>query len=94
MTSLMQILLLVLNVAQFIVLAHVILSWLINFQVLNPRQPMVGQLWYGLNRLLEPVYDRVRRVLPAMGGLDFAPLLVLLGIYAAKIVVVNNLYTF
>ena len=94
MTSLMQILLLVLNVAQFIVLAHVILSWLINFQVLNPRQPMVGQLWYGLNRLLDPVYDRVRRVLPAMGGLDFAPLLVLLGIYAAKIVVVNNLYTF
>ena len=92
MTSLMQILLLVLNVAQFIVLAHVILSWLINFQVLNPRQPMVGQLWYGLNRLLDPVYDRVRRVLPAMGGLDFAPLLVLLGIYAAKIVVVNNLY--
>ena len=94
MTSLMQILLLVLNVAQFIVLAHVILSWLINFQVLNPRQPMVGQLWYGLNRLLDPVYDRVRRVLPAMGGLDFAPLLVLLGIYAAKIVVVNNLYAF
>ena len=94
MTSLMQILLLVLNVAQFIVLAHVILSWLINFQVLNPRQPMVGQLWFGLNRLLDPVYDRVRRVLPAMGGLDFAPLLVLLGIYAAKIVVVNNLYAF
>lgn len=94
MTSLMQILLLVLNVAQFIVLAHVILSWLINFQVLNPRQPMVGQLWYGLNRLLDPVYDRVRRVLPAMGGLDFAPLLVLLGIYAAKIVVMNNLYAF
>lgn len=94
MTSILQILLMVLNIAQFIVLAHVILSWLISFQVLNPRQPMVGQIWFGLNRLLDPVYDRVRRILPATGGLDLAPLIVLLGIYAVKIVVVNNLYAF
>ncbi|THD85740.1 YggT family protein [Aliigemmobacter aestuarii] len=94
MTSLMQILLLVLNIAQFIILAHIIVSWLINFQVLNPRQPLVGQIWFGLSRLLDPIYDRVRAFLPATGGLDFAPLIVLLAVYAAKIVVVNNLYAF
>ncbi len=94
MTSIIQILLLVLSVAQFVVLAHVILSWLINFQVLNIRQPLVAQIWYGLNRLLAPVYDQVRRVLPAIQGIDFAPLLVLLAIYALRIVLLNNQYAF
>ncbi|MBD3764644.1 MAG: YggT family protein [Rhodobacterales bacterium] len=91
MTSLTQILLLILDVAQFVIFAHIIMSWLINFGVLNLRQPLVGQLWDGLNRLLEPVYSRVRSVLPAMGGIDLAPLLVLLGVYALRIVILNNL---
>jgi YggT family protein len=55
-------------------LAHIILSWLISFQVLNPRQPQVGQIWYWLNRALEPIYAPIRRVLPATAGLDLAPL--------------------
>jgi len=90
MTSILQILLLVLDVIQWIIIAHIIMSWLINFQVLNIRQPLVGQIWDGLNRLLEPVYSRVRSVLPQMGGLDLAPLLVLLGVYALRIVLINN----
>ena len=85
---------LLLGVAQFIVLSHVILSWLINFQVLNIRQPLVAQIWYGLNRMLEPVYDRVRRLLPSMQGIDFAPLAVLLIIFALRIVLTNNRYAF
>ncbi|NCM96834.1 MAG: YggT family protein [Rhodobacterales bacterium] len=90
MTSILQILLLILDVAQFIIIAHIIMSWLINFQVLNLRQPLVAQLWDGLNRLLEPIYGRVRRVLPVMAGLDLAPLVVLLGVYALRIVIRNN----
>ncbi len=90
MTSILQILLLILDVAQWIVLAHIIMSWLINFQVLNLRQPLVAQIWDGLNRLLAPLYNRVRSILPNMGGLDLAPLVVLLAIYALRIVVVNN----
>lgn len=94
MTSILEILLLILNVAQFIILAHVIMSWLINFQVLNLRQPLVAQLWSGLNRLLEPVYSRIRQVLPAMGGLDLAPLVALLAIIALRIVLMNNASAF
>jgi YggT family protein len=93
MTSLYQILMLVLNVAQFIVLAHVIMSWLINFQVLNIRQPLVSQIWYGLERLLEPMYAPIRRILPPM-GLDLAPLIVLIGIYALQIILRNNIAVF
>jgi YggT family protein len=90
MTSLFQILMLLLDVAFFIVIAHVILSWLITFGVLNLRQPIVGQIWDGLNRLLEPVYGPIRRALPSMGGLDLAPLVVFIGIYALRIILTNN----
>jgi YggT family protein len=90
MTSIFQILMLILDIAQFVIIAHIIMSWLINFQVLNLRQPLVASLWDGINRLLEPVYSRVRRVLPNLGGLDLAPLLVLLAVYALRIVLTNN----
>lgn len=94
MTSLYQILMLILDVAVFFILAHVIMSWLINFQVLNIRQPLVAQIWSALNRMLEPIYGPVRRMLPAMGGLDLAPLIVLIAIYALQIVLRNNAAAF
>jgi len=94
MTSLFQILMLLIDVAFFIVLAHIIMSWLINFGVLNMRQPIVAQIWDGLNRLLEPVYGPIRRMLPAMGGLDLAPLVVVLGLYAVEIILRNNMALF
>lgn len=90
MQSLMQILLLILDVAWFILIVHIIMSWLINFQVLNLRQPLVAQIWDGLTRLLDPIYSRVRRFLPNMGGIDLAPLVVLIAIYALRIVINNN----
>nr|MDJ0821919.1 YggT family protein [Paracoccaceae bacterium] len=67
-----------------------IMSWLINFQVLNLRQPIVAQIWDGLNRLLEPLYGRIRRILPPMSGLDLAPLVALVGVYALRIILANN----
>lgn len=92
MTSLLQILLLILDVIWWIVIAHIVMSWLINFQVLNMRQPLVAQIWFGLERLLDPIYSRVRRFLPPTGGLDLAPLVVLIALIAARIVIRNNLY--
>jgi YggT family protein len=94
MTSILQILLMLVGIARWVVLVHVIMSWLINFQVLNLRQQLVAQIWYGLNRALEPVYSRVRSVIPGMGGIDFAPLLVLLILAGLEIVIRNNLYAF
>lgn len=94
MTSLFEILLLILDVLKWIIIAHFIMSWLVNFQVVNLRQPLVAQIWNGLNRMVQPVYDRVRKVLPAMSGIDFAPLLVLLIVYGLRIVLVNNAAAF
>ncbi|KAF0676405.1 YggT family protein [Profundibacterium mesophilum] len=94
MTSLFQILLMILNLVWFVMIAHIVMSWLINFQVLNLRQPLVAQIWFGLNRLLEPIYGPIRRILPNMGGLDLAPLIALLGVYALQIILMNNAAAF
>ena len=74
----------------FFIIAHVIMSWLINFQVLNLRQPIVAQIWDALNRILEPMYSRLRRILPPMSGIDLAPLVALIGVYILRIVLSNN----
>lgn len=94
MTSLFQILLLILDLVWFVIIIQIIMSWLINFQVLNPRQPLVYQIWEGVNRLLEPLYRPIRNLLPNTGGLDLAPLIVLVGIYALRIVIRNNMFAF
>lgn len=90
MASLLAIILLILDVIWFIVIAHIVMSWLISFNVLNRHQPLVWQIWTGLERLLEPAYRPIRRVLPDMGGLDLAPLVFIIGLYALRIILVNN----
>lgn len=90
MQSIYQILNLILDVVWFVMIAHIIMSWLINFQVLNLHQPMVQQIWYGLNKLLEPIYGRIRQFLPATGGLDLAPMVAFIGIIVLRIILGNN----
>ncbi len=94
MTSIFQILSFALDIVWFIIIAHIIMSWLVGFQVLNLRQPLVAQIWYGLNRLLEPLYGPIRRVLPNMGGLDLAPLVVIFGLFALRTILYNNIGAF
>lgn len=90
MGTIYEALMLILNVVWFVMIAHIIMSWLINFQVLNLRQPLVWQIWNGLNRLLEPVYAPVRSILPNTGGLDLAPLVVFIIIIIAQRALANN----
>lgn len=90
MVTLYQAIDLILSVLWFLMIAHIIMSWLINFQVLNLRQPLVASLWDGLTRLLEPIYAPVRRLLPNTGGLDLAPLVVFIIIIIIRMALQNN----
>lgn len=90
MTTLFQALMLILDVIWFIMIAHIIMSWLISFQVLNLRQPLVAQIWQGLSTLLEPIYTPIRRMLPQTGGLDLAPLVVFIIIIILRQALANN----
>lgn len=90
MTTLFEVAMLIIDIARWIILAHIIMSWLIQFQVLNLRQPLVSQIWRGLDGLLEPIYARVRQFLPQVGGIDLAPLVVLIGVFALQRLLANN----
>lgn len=91
MTSLASILLFIISIAWWIIIIQAIMSWLISFNVLNIRQPFVYQVWSALNRVTEPIYRPIRNILPSMGGLDLSPIVVLIGLYALRVVIVNNL---
>ena len=79
------------DLAFWIIIIQVILSWLVAFDILNLRQPFVYQVWNGLNRLTEPVFRPIRNFLPDMGGIDLSPMIVLLGLFALQVIVNNNL---
>jgi YggT family protein len=91
MFTILKIVSLLLDVAFMVMLVHIIMSWLINFQVLNLRQPLVAQVWDGLNRLLEPIYGPIRRVLPNTGALDLAPLVLFIAIIILRDIVIPDL---
>jgi YggT family protein len=94
MQSLFDILMLLLGVARTLIFTYFIMSWLISFEVLNVRQPLVGQIWYTLQRILEPIYGPIRRFLPNMGGIDLSPIAALLGLEVIRIILINNLSLF
>ena len=90
MESIVVIVMWVLDLLTFLVIAHVIMSWLIGFNILNARQEIVAVIWQGLNRLLDPFYSRIRRFMPNTGALDLTPLVLFFGIYALRIIISNN----
>jgi YggT family protein len=67
-----------LNLYFYVILATVILSWLIGFNVINGANPYVRQISYALHRLTEPLLGPIRRFLPDLGGLDISPIILLL----------------
>ena len=68
-----------------IIIVQAILSWLVAFNVINTHNDFVRQVLYALDRLTDPLYRPIRRILPDFGGIDFSPLVVLLLIYVVRI---------
>ncbi len=75
--ALVGVLLILLKVVWWILVIQIVLSLLVAFNVINTYNPFVGGLVRGLDRVTEPVYRPIRRVLPDFGGLDFSPMVVL-----------------
>ncbi|MBV1885963.1 MAG: YggT family protein [Parvibaculaceae bacterium] len=76
---------------QWIVIAAVIVSWLINFQIINTQNRMVYSILEVLHKMTEPVFGLVRRVLPNMGGLDLSPIVVLFGLFFLQTFIATTL---
>ena len=92
MRAILDVLLLVLDLYQWVIIAVAVMSWLIAFDVLNIRQNFVRTVWSAMNALTEPLLRPIRRVLPNLGGLDISPVILLLLIYFVQRVIYYYIY--
>ena len=83
--ALFQIVDMLLSVLSWIIIIQAILSWLIVFNVINTHSDFMRNLLHALDRLTEPLYRPIRKILPDFGGIDFSPIVVLHIIYALSI---------
>lgn len=90
MDSLIQIISLIAYLIFYLVLIQFIIGLLVQFDILNRRQPLVMQIYNGIGAILDPLLNPIRRVLPPTGGLDFSPLVLLVLLQILLIVLSNN----
>jgi YggT family protein len=88
--TIIQILQVLLNVVWWVIVIQFVLSLLVAFNVVNMQSGFVRSVYQGLDRLTEPMYRPLRRVLPQLQGIDLAPAVVLIGI-AILTIVLNNI---
>jgi YggT family protein len=85
-----------LDLLWWIIVIQAVLSWLIAFNVINTYNDFVRSVWQALQRMTEPLYRPIRRILPDFGALDLSPLVVLLAIYILSTIVIpaiaNQIY--
>ncbi len=76
----------VLDIYFWVILATVIMSWLIAFNVINgSNHPYVRQIGYALRVLTEPLLGPIRRMLPNLGGIDISPIVLLIGLQFVRL---------
>jgi len=80
-----------LHIVTWIIIIQAVLTWLIAFNVINTHNDFVRQILYALNRMTEPMYRPIRRIMPDFGALDFSPLVVLLLIQIVSGIVIPHI---
>jgi YggT family protein len=90
MITIGHILLFILNVYFWIIIATVVISWLIAFDVLNVRNAQARNIVGFLNKLTEPVYKPLRIYIPSLGGIDVTPIIVIFTIYILQNLIVRS----
>jgi len=70
----------ILQVLVWVIIAQVIISWLVAFNVINTQSSFVRTVLDVLDRLTAPLYRPIRKILPDFGGIDFSPIVLILAI--------------
>lgn len=83
---LLQIVDLLLGVLRWIIIIQAIMSWLVAFNVINTYNDFVRQVLYALDKITEPIYRPIRKIMPDFGQLDLSPLVALLLIIILQMV--------
>ncbi len=91
MLALIQTILLALDIYWWILIASAIFSWLYAFNVVNPRNQVVGMIGNFLYKATEPVLRPIRNFLPDLGGIDISPIIVLLIIFFIRQFIITTI---
>lgn len=91
MTSLLLLILTILDIYKWVLIAAAILSWLLAFDVLNTRNRLVYSINDFLYRITEPALRPIRRILPNLGGVDISPVILILIIWFIQDLIRRNL---
>lgn len=83
----------VVSIYIWIVIANIVLSWLIQFGIVNARQPIVLQIGEFLYRATEPALGPIRRRLPNFGGIDLAPMVLIIALVFIRMLVTEMFLT-
>ena len=75
----------ILKLYSYVVLANVVISWLISFNVLNTQNRFVYSILEMTYRLTNPILIKIRRFLPNLGSLDISPIILLLLIWFIEV---------
>ena len=81
----------VLTLYIWVIIASAVFSWLYAFNVINTRNQFVGMIGQFLYAVTEPALRPIRRLLPATAGIDFSPIVRILGIWFIQQVIIPNL---
>jgi YggT family protein len=76
--ALIGVLMLLLDVVWWVIMIQFVLSLLLIFNVINTHNDFIRSLYSALEKMTEPLYRPIRRLLPDFGGIDFSPMVVLL----------------
>ena len=74
-----------------LVIAQIVLSWLVSFNVVNTRNRFVYIVGNFLYRVTEPALRPIRRLLPNFGGIDLSAVVLLLGLYFVRMLLIRDL---
>ena len=64
----------------WVLIIHVIFSWLVAFNVLNTSNRFVYSVLDISQRLTDPPLNFIRRYLPNLGSIDISPIILILGL--------------
>jgi len=81
MIAIFYLVLQILKIYTYVVIANVVISWLIAFNILNTSNRFVYSILEFTYRLTDPFLNRIRRFLPNLGAFDISPIVLLLLIW-------------
>ena len=84
----------ILNMYGWIMMAWIIVSLLVAFDLINRRNQFVTLVWDALYKMTEPVLRRIRRYMPDLGAIDLSPVIVFLAIQFISNFLYTYFYTF